>query len=254
MMFFYIAVVIVALYFYAGWAMPTARRAYRETRETIERDTDVFVHAVISPMYLIAAPILRHHFRKSDEEARIRRREEKAQALQRAFEVRRKADADENARREPLREEWIKQNETVLYRKVMNGLTVIMTPAAYDACVERTEEARCNGLWEAPNTLMPSRDAFVFFNKTGRELICQNVRTSDPIHYSYASEWVGRLLRMKKDFNLRFEDKEEIFVPYFSEVYVPWSEQRKNNDVAHLYISRLVYAQMPEEIRPVCTV
>jgi hypothetical protein len=235
-----LVVLYVALYFY------TVRRYHSELFYLGSGGGRVVRGIVFVGLFLIA-PYLRHKLKKQDEQMENERIQEESAEREHKAEAWRNA----NAERKKLREAWFAENPITLYYNTVNGITVVMTQAMYEANLVTTKRHRRNAMWDK-NVLVPNTEAFLFVDANGLEIFKRNAgtNTSDPIGYNYVSGWLTSLDDMVERYKITLEQKVEIFVPLVNQSVLPFAEhQYRRHDVEH-YEYQLVVKQAPKVMQP----
>lgn len=252
MTFFEIVLSVGVVLYIVGYTS-TVRKFYRRevairtVGHRVQRLRLSFLARSITIVVLFSvAPYLRYRLNKLDEQTEERRRREEAHQKKLAEVERQKV----NGERAKFREAWIKEHSLTLFYHTMSGITVVMTPAQYEACQMSTKWHRRNVLWEN-DILMPDPHACLFIDAKGFDLFVRNHGgTHDPIEHSYVSGWLTALDELVDRYGITLEQKPEIFVPFVNESVLPFKEHKFNREPRR-YVYDLVIMQTPEEMHPV---
>lgn len=123
------------------------------------------------------------------------------------------------------RERWIddNRNTSVLRFNCVEGVYVILSPDAYYSCVQVTQDARVNGVWDHHNVLMPSPDSFIFSTVRAKERIRDRVGLRGVLKVAGLASDIQVLQR--SGFCLKMSP--DIFVPFINESVLTFAMQRK---------------------------
>jgi hypothetical protein len=249
--------VAVSVVFYVAFYFKVVRRyfdehgldlnmTWRQTGGTVKLVPRPFRLLIFVGCFLIA-PLLARRLRREDFEEEQRRIQESQKRLMQEYAEQKRI----NAERKTLREEWLKNNPITLYYNTVSGITVVMTPAMYNANLVSTKWHRRNAMWDK-NVLMPYPEAFLFVDANGRDLFISNSgsATTDLIKYNYVNGWLTDLDELVERYGITLEQKPEIFVPYVNTSVLPFHEHKFDRNFGH-YEYGLVINQTPPEMQPI---
>ena len=153
--------------------------------------------------------------------------------------------------RRKLKKQWLAENPITLYYNTVNGITVVMTEAMYEANMITTKRHRRNAMWDK-NVLMPNTDAFLFVDANGFEMFKCNsgTNTSDPIEHRHVSGWLTSLDDLVEFYKITLEQKPEIFVPFVNQSVLPFAHHLYRRHGVESYELELVVGQAPKEMQP----
>lgn len=160
---------------------------------------------------------------------------------------REREEAERKAREERVRK-WKEEHPPVIYCNTVNGVTVGLPKADYDVAVEKRRRDRRNGL--TTEKLLPLiRCTFLFVHASAKN-----------VPADLSSGLLSDFDDLKKV--ARVERRKDIFVPFVSEVSMPFSEQEKALrrwspwapdalSESRLEVTRrtLLYVPVPDEVR-----
>ncbi len=174
------------------------------------------------------------------EEEQVRLEEERAE---------RDRVAQENHLRAENRMVWFFKNKPTLYYNTIDGITVVLRPAAYAAAQEVTKRNRRDGLWEKDNVLRPAPETIVFATKQGRDLISVNASSSA----QKVAGWISDLDEIVAAYGAELVRKEDIFVPWINATLISFAEQEDVLSAWTIEQARceLLDKQAPEILQPV---
>jgi hypothetical protein len=188
--------------------------------------------------------------RSRRERARIRAESQERQRLIDEQVARR---AVENKRRSPLREKWLSENALRLFYNVMDGITVVMTPASYEIAEKWTQRQKLDGDWENDFLLSPTNSQAIellFVTKEGLDKV--TAATREFHRYKVAGKR-SVLQDLVEKHRITLERKENIFVPFTSERFFTFRDQTAFlPDATSINLeTALVTSQIPVELREI---
>lgn len=123
------------------------------------------------------------------------------------------------------REQYYKQIRPLLYFNTVAGITAVMTPDEYKRAQKETSTARINETWQNENVLLPSAcRPFLFVTNSGKKQIDGVMTTMGWVFSGYT--WYNQLHELLEEFNVDFQQKQDIFVPFVNETLVPYEEHK----------------------------